>query len=81
MHRVKLNASKNHDSNMLPDHVTHCLGRISELEKLLFAAGETVDETKVEKMPDYLKPEISLLNICRESIGGGEMDILFAPYL
>ena len=37
---------------------------------LLFAAGENVDETKVEKVPYYLKQskDISLINICRETI-------------
>ena len=31
-----------------------------------------VDESKVKKVPDYLIPsaEISLKNICRESLGG-----------
>ena len=41
-----------------------------ELVMLFFAAGETVGETKVEKVPDHLKPsaEISLMNICRKTI-------------
>ena len=45
-----------------------------ELEKefvmLLFAGGEIVDESKVKKVPGYLKQSegISLLNICRETI-------------
>ena len=36
---------------------------------MLFAAGESVDQTKVKKVPHYLKPsaEIYLKNICRET--------------
>ena len=41
-----------------------------EFVMLLFAAGETVDESKVKNVPDYLKQseEISLMNICRVTI-------------
>ena len=44
--------------------------QLEELVMLLFAAGETVDKSKVETVPDYLKPsgEICLKNISRESI-------------
>ena len=38
------------------------------LIQLLYAAGETIDETQVE-VPDYLKPsESSLKHLCRETI-------------
>ena len=41
-----------------------------EFVMLLFAAGEKVDETRVGKVPEYMKlsAEISLMNICRKFI-------------
>ena len=41
-----------------------------EFVMLLLAAGEKVEETRVGKVPEYmnLSAEISLMNICRESI-------------
>ena len=44
--------------------------RKEEIMMLLLAAGELIDETQVERIPDHLKPsaEISLMNICRETI-------------
>ena len=41
-----------------------------KLAMLLFAAGETIDKTKVNNVPYYLKlsADICLKNICREAI-------------
>ena len=41
-----------------------------EFAMLLFAAGDTLDESKVTYMPEYLKPsaEVNLMNICRAAI-------------
>ena len=41
-----------------------------EFAMLLFAAGDTLDETEVEHIPEYLKPtdEVSIMNICRGAI-------------
>ena len=46
-----------------------------EVIKLLYAAGETIDETKFQ-VPDYLKPpEFSLKHLCRETIRKHLLDI------
>ena len=75
---VKVNVRNNHGFNVLtqflkeledPRCKTDNRTR-KEFAMLYFAAGESVDETKVREVPDYLKPsaEISLMNICRETI-------------
>ena len=75
---IKVNFRNNHGCNALTHFLKQLNGDSSEkmfgnqIEKfvrLLFAAGETIDETTV-KVPDYLKPsaEICLMNICRETI-------------
>ena len=49
--------------------------QIKEVIELLFAAGETIDETKVQ-VPDYLKPpEFNLKHVCREAIRKHLMNI------
>ena len=73
--RIKVNVRDDcYGSNALTYHLDYIRNSSTAPEyikfvMLLFAAGETVDETKV-KVPNYLKPsaEISLMNICRETI-------------
>ena len=76
---IKVNVTNNHGYNILTRFL-RSVGRLYRLRlrkqwykfmMLLYAAGETVDESKVETVPDYLKPsseEICLKNICREAI-------------
>ena len=77
--KIAINVRNNEDVNALTYFVKYCLchGKdlnerdIKESVKLLSAAGDTVDETKVrEDLPKYLKPsaDINLMNICRENI-------------
>ena len=49
---------------------TRATKRDEEFAMLLFAAGDTLDESKIKHVPDYLKPsaEVSLMNICRGTI-------------
>ena len=81
---VNVNVANNHGLNTLTDFLKRLEDDQSyaklkgptdakfeeEFAMLLFAAGETVDETKVRKVTEYLKPcaDISLKNICREKI-------------
>ena len=80
--KVKVNVTNNHGFNALSrflkdlenDHLyaRRKTSTDKELEeefvKLLYAAGETVDESKVRKVPDYLKAstDICLKTMCRE---------------
>ena len=46
----------------------HLMDESPEVIELLYAAGETIDEAKVQ-VTDYLKPpELSLKHLCRETI-------------
>ena len=83
---IKINVRNNHGLNALTHLLlnfgkNHSCGRENfrkmwrtvrgeKFAKLLFAAGETVDETNVETVPDYLRqPEdMNLMNICRAAI-------------
>ena len=76
---IKVNVKDDNGCNTLTHFLTQLDGdrreimfgnQIEKFVQLLFAAGESVDETKVETVPDYLKPsaKICLKNICRETI-------------
>ena len=81
---VKVNVTNNHGFNALTDFLKRLeddqnYAKLKgatdakleeEFAKLLFAAGEKVDKSKVRKVPDYLKPsaDSSLKNICRKGI-------------
>ena len=74
---VKVNVRNNHGFNALTFHLKNIKDGDKTDDKLdkkfvqlLFAAGEIIDESKLKKVPDCLKKseEISLMNICRETI-------------
>ena len=76
---IKVNVKDDNGCNALTHFLTQLDGerreimfgnQIEKFVMLLFAAGESVDETKVKTVPDHLKQstEISLKNICRETI-------------
>ena len=77
---IKINVRNNHGFNGLTHALLnqqnytrsttivddHCQKKFA---MLLFAAGDTIDEFQVRKVPDYLKPsaEINVMNICRDA--------------
>ena len=81
--RAQINLVTEEDYNALSWYIKNYSNeeQREELIKLLYAAGETVDETKVQ-VPDYLKPpEFSLKHLCRETIDGTTCKVQVPDYL
>ena len=74
--RIKVNVTNNHGCNALTTFLSSChlddlhVKNNKEFAMLLFAAGETIDERKLQTVQDYLtqSKDVDLMNICRGSI-------------